>query len=84
MKQQVTSQDAPKIALILGLLFALGGSGWFIAQKTATGQEETRMGEQMDRESNLPVKINASSPTEESATGARDENDPEKQLLVRQ
>lgn len=84
MHQQITSQDTPKIALILGLLLALGSGGWVIAQKTAVEREETRMGEQMDRESDLPVKINAPSPGEESATGARDENDPEKQLLVRQ
>ena len=84
MKQPLTSQDTPKIAVILGLLLALGSGGWFVAQKTSVEREETRMGEQMDRESNLPVKINASSPTEEAATGAHDENDPEKQLLVRQ
>lgn len=84
MKQQLTGQDLPKIALILGVLFALGSGGWFMAQKAAVGHEETRMVEQMDRESELPAKINAPSAAEDSATGARDENDPEKQLLVQQ
>lgn len=84
MKQQLTNQDMPKIALIIGLLFALSGSGWFMMQKASIGREETRMAEQMDRESELPAKVNASSAAENSATGANDENDPEKQLLVKQ
>jgi hypothetical protein len=84
MKQQLTSQDTPKIVLVSGLLLALASGGWLVAHKAAIGREETRMAEQMDREAELPAKINASSAAEESATGARDENDPEKQLLVRQ
>jgi hypothetical protein len=84
MKQQLTNQDMPKIALIMGLLLALGSGAWFIAQKTVVEREETRVGQQMDREAELPAKINASSATEDSPTGANDENDPEKQLLVKQ
>lgn len=40
------------------------------------------MAEQMDRESELPAKINASSASEDGATGVNDENDPEKRLLA--
>lgn len=79
MNRQLTTDDAPKIALVLGLLLALCGAGWFTMHKITRDREIDRMGQQMDREASLPEMVNIRQPE----TTEADTNDPEKQLLIR-
>ena len=55
MKRNLNSQDAPKIALALALLLALGGAGWMRAQNSAVQSEQDRATLQMKRESGVRI-----------------------------
>jgi replicative DNA helicase len=64
MNRQLTSKDLPIIALALGLLVVLGGSGWVASRRGASQQEEQRMTRQMSREMGVPI-IDTSQSSEE-------------------
>lgn len=77
MNQEITAQDAPKIALIIGIVLCLLTGGWFAKSRMDTQREDARMADRMDLESDMPVMTRAVKPQDEV------EIDPEKQLLVR-
>ena len=56
MKQQIRPQDAPKIAIVLAVLVALGGAGWVRAQNSAAQSEQERALLQMKRETGQRIQ----------------------------
>jgi hypothetical protein len=76
MHQELTTKDAPKIALVIGLLLAILTGGWMAKNRVECQREETRMADRMDREADMPEMTRAIKANEEV------EIDPEKQLLV--
>jgi hypothetical protein len=79
MKRQLTPQDAPKIAIALGLLFALGSVGWKSAQNSSAQSEQARAELQMKRESGARIQPGDEllSPAEvDEAQNAREDADP--------
>lgn len=73
MKRNLNSQDAPKIALALALLLALGGAGWMSAQNSAVQSEQARAELQMKRESGARIEAGDELLTAAEADAAQNE-----------
>lgn len=74
MQRQLTAEDAPKIALALGLLLALCGVGLFTTRKAGVQREQERIIVHMSREMGVPV-MDASKTSEEASQQESQEKD---------
>jgi hypothetical protein len=56
MKQEIKRQDAPKIAIGLALLLAIGSAGWMKMQGSASESEQARATLQAKRETGQRIE----------------------------